>query len=78
MWLEERHGKNMNQNRLIDVQRNRLRHPRRQLPLLHHDVRGRHQGPGCEDNLKLQDIAELVQASMVTTPAAGAAPTPAD
>jgi Fe-S oxidoreductase len=74
MWLEERHGRRMNQNRIIDVQETGAGTLASSCPFCTSMFQDGIKGQGVEDNLKLQDIAELVQASMVTAPTAPAAP----
>jgi Fe-S oxidoreductase len=74
MWLEERHGRRMNQNRIIDVQETGAGTLASSCPFCTSMFQDGIKGQGVEDNLKLQDIAELVQASMVTAPTAPATP----
>ncbi|HMA36727.1 MAG TPA: (Fe-S)-binding protein [Chloroflexia bacterium] len=67
MWLEERNGRRMNQNRIIDVQEVGASTLASSCPFCTSMFQDGIKGQGVEGQLKLQDIAELVAASMITT-----------
>ena len=68
MWMEERHGRRMNQNRILDVQETHAGTLASGCPFCTSMFQDGIKGLGVEDSVKLQDISELVAASMITTP----------
>jgi Fe-S oxidoreductase len=75
MWLEEHHGRRMNQNRIIDVQETGAGTLASGCPFCTSMFQDGIKGKGVENDLQLLDLAELVQASMVTGDGAAPAPT---
>jgi Fe-S oxidoreductase len=75
MWLEERHGRRMNQNRIIDVQETGAGTLASGCPFCTSMFQDGIKGKGVENDLQLLDLAELVQASMVTGEGTAPAPT---
>ncbi|MDQ2806532.1 MAG: (Fe-S)-binding protein [Chloroflexota bacterium] len=75
MWMEERHGRRMNQNRILDVQETHAGTLASGCPFCTSMFQDGIKGLGVEDSVKMQDIAELVAASMITTPRDGAGDT---
>ncbi len=73
MWMEERHGRRMNQNRILDVQETGAGTLASGCPFCTSMFQDGIKGQGAEETLKLQDVAELVAASMLTTAHEGAA-----
>ena len=66
MWLEERAGGRMNQNRIIDVQEVGATTLAAGCPFCTSMFQDGIKGRGAEGSLALQDVAELVAASMVS------------
>ncbi len=81
MWLEEHVGRRMNQNRIIDVQQTGAHTLAAACPFCTSMFVDGIKGRDAEDSLALQDVAELVAASMVPAEApvapAGGPPAPA-
>jgi Fe-S oxidoreductase len=65
MWLEERVGRRMNQNRITDVQDSGASTLAAACPFCVNMFNDGIKGKGAEDTIKLLDLAELVAASMV-------------
>jgi len=65
MWLEERVGRRMNQNRIGDVQATGAGTLAAACPFCTSMFTDGIKGVGAENEIKLLDLAELVQASMV-------------
>ncbi len=75
MWLEERHGRRMNQNRIVDVQETGAGTLASGCPFCTSMFQDGIKGKGVENDLQLLDLAELVQASMTSGDGAAPAPT---
>ncbi|MGI8588855.1 MAG: (Fe-S)-binding protein [Chloroflexia bacterium] len=76
MWLEERVGRRMNQNRIIDVQEVGASTLASSCPFCTSMFQDGIKGKGVEDQLKLLDLAELVAGSMITGDGNGGTETP--